>query len=195
MAKKDADSSGQVTPGEPVKKEKPEKTYTDDEVKARIAAAVKDRLKNVPSKDRLAELEAAEVALKERELADMSELEAQTKHAKDLEEELALEKELRKAEEAARAHMELQRKVAEEFGIEKAALRLAGSTEEELRADAQKYLDEKTPQTPAEAGGRGGNPPGSDKTDDLDAQYKKAQREGDTMTMARLRIERRAAVS
>ena len=195
MAKKDADGSGSAAPKQPepgtaASKEKPEKTYTEAEHKAGIASAVKDRLKNVPSKDRLAELEAAEVALKERELADMSEIEAQTKRAKDLEEELEIEKELRKAEVAAREHMELQRKIAAEFGIEKSAHRLVGTNEEELRADAQTYLDETPSKTPANAGGAGGNPASDDKADDLRARFEKAEREGNSQEMTRILIEK-----
>jgi hypothetical protein len=144
-----------ATPAVPEEKAAAEKTYTEAEKNAAIEAAVKDRFKHVPDKDALKVLQDKAKKADELEAAQRTELENE-KLAREAAEKRASDAE----EKAAKAELDsLKSTIGAELNIP-ASLRsrLAGSTEEEVRADAMSVAAELKIEPPPVPVGGGGRP-------------------------------------
>lgn len=153
----------------------PVKTFTQEELERILAERLKREREKYKDYD---ELKKAAEELKKLKEAQMSETEKLQAKLADYERQL-LEKELALQE----AQLEsLKLKILDEMGLPKAwASRIFGTTEEEIRQDAEEL--KKLLGTAGKTVGSGTNPPGGGNVPkDIDAQIAEAEAKGDWAT-------------
>lgn len=159
-----------------------EKHYTEAEANARTEAAIKERFKNAPTAEELEELRAAKKERDDLKLAQMDEVERAKEEARIAREEAETAK-----GEAAKAKLDaIKASIGAELNIP-ASLRsrLAGTTEEEVRADAVAVAAElkiEPQRGPIGGGGRPAGATGKMSPDEAakltPAEYEKAVKDG-----------------
>ncbi len=179
------------TPAVETPSEKPaERTYSEDEHKALVEAAIKARLKNAPTKEEIAELRAkAEKAdaLEAEKLSDIEKAQALAAAAK-------AEAEAARAEAAAERMNALKTRIASEYELPiELAARLSGDDEDALKADAEGLAKLVKPKN---VGAGGANPDGGNQSRNHKAEYDRALAAGDTnKALTLLQEARRAGIS